>query len=166
MKNDYLDELFLRYRQKGILIDTNLLLLYCVGLHDKALIKQFKRTIKYEVEDFEILLRVIKFFAKVVTTPNILTEVSNLASQLPESVKKPFAPTAVKMIHVLEEFYLPSKTIAGTKHFASFGLTDSGIIELVKNQFLVLTDDLRLADYMQRLKTDVINFTNLRFMQI
>lgn len=166
MKNDYLDDLFLRYRQKGILIDTNLLLLYCVGLHDKALIKQFKRTIKYEVEDFEILLRVIKFFAKVVTTPNISTEVSNLASQLPENVKRPLASTVVTVINVLEEFYLPSKAIAATKHFAPFGLTDSGIIELVKNQFLVLTDDLRLANYMLRLKIDVINFTNLRFMEI
>lgn len=164
--SNYFDDLLLRYQQKGVLIDANLLLLYNIGLYDKTLIKQFKRTMQYETEDYEILMRVIKFFAKTVTTPNILTEVNGLANQLPENVKKSFAATVARMINVLEEFYSPSKTIAATKHFVPFGLTDSGIVELAKNQYLVLTDDLRLADYMQRQKIDVVNFTNLRFMNV
>ncbi len=166
MSNDYFDKLFLRYQGKGILIDANLLLLYFIGAHDKNLIKQFKRTMQYEPKDYDILRRVVRFFARTVTTPNILTEVNSLSNQLQENVKKPFAMTAMKMINVLEEFYLPSRTIAATEHFSRFGLTDAGIVELVKNQYLVLTDDLPLADYMQRLRIDVLNFTNLRFMNL
>jgi rRNA-processing protein FCF1 len=164
--NEYLDELFLRYQSKGVLIDTNLLLLYCVGRYDKKLIRQFKRTMQYAVEDYDLLVRITAFFAKVVTTPNVLTEVNSLSNQLQENIKKEYATAFTKTIEVLEEFYSPSKDLVRTPHFARFGLTDSSIAELVKNKYLVLTDDLRLADYMQRQEIDVLNFTNLRFMKL
>jgi rRNA-processing protein FCF1 len=164
--NEYLDELLLRYQSKGVLIDTNLLLLYCVGRYDKKLIRQFKRTMQYAVEDYDLLVRVTAFFAKAVTTPNILTEVNSLSNQLQENIKKEYATAFTKTIEVLEEFYSPSRDLATTAHFSRFGLADSSIVDLVKNQYLVLTDDLRLADYMQRQKIDVVNFTNLRYMNL
>ena len=41
---NYLDSLFARYRQKGILVDTNILLLLFVGSVNRKRISQFKRT--------------------------------------------------------------------------------------------------------------------------
>jgi hypothetical protein len=45
-----------RYARKGILIDTNILLLYFVGNFDQDLISSFKRTLQFTVEDYNTLL--------------------------------------------------------------------------------------------------------------
>ena len=84
---DYFNEIFSNYRNKGILIDSNLLLLYFIGKYNKTLIQRFKRTQKYVTEDYELLTAVIKDFTKIITTPNILTEVSNLSGNLENKFK-------------------------------------------------------------------------------
>jgi hypothetical protein len=65
---------------KGVLIDANLPVLYLVGSTNKSRIETFKLTQVYTVEDFELLERLIAYLGDIVTTPHILTEVSNLAS--------------------------------------------------------------------------------------
>jgi hypothetical protein len=82
------DAVLARYRTAGVLVDTNLLLVYFVGAFDPALIPKFKRTRMYTLEDHPLLVRVLGFFEKVVTTPHILTEVSNLAGQLPSHLTR------------------------------------------------------------------------------
>lgn len=72
--------LFTQYRQKGILIDTNILLLYFVGTVNRARISRFNRTEKFTPEDYDTLIEIINFFPKRVTTPNILTEVNSLTN--------------------------------------------------------------------------------------
>lgn len=159
---DYYVELLYRYRSKGILIDTNLLLVYFVGNYDPSLIPRFKRTLTFAVEDFYILERAFQFFSKVVTTPNILTEVNSFSNQLPEVIKLAYYTKMAEQVSVLEEHYLISRKICALEHFKKFGLTDSGLIELVKGNYLVLTDDFRLANYMQNVGIDVINFNHIR----
>jgi len=75
------------YRKKGILVDTNILLLYFVGSVNPKRISQFKRTNQFNVDDFELLIQILGYFQKIVTTPNILTEVSNLIGQLTDPEK-------------------------------------------------------------------------------
>jgi hypothetical protein len=73
------------YRQRGILIDTNILLLWLVGSVNRQRTSKFNRTQQFTVEDYDILLRLLEyFFPKIITTPNILTEVNTLANQLGE----------------------------------------------------------------------------------
>ena len=76
--------LFARYQQAGILVDTNVLLLYVVGLVNRKRIPLFKRTKQFISEDFDLLAQIFQSFQRVVTTPNILTEVNSLANQLGE----------------------------------------------------------------------------------
>jgi hypothetical protein len=61
--------LYLKYKSKGILIDTNLLLLLLVGFYDENLIAKFKRTSKYSKEDFQIIRNFILHFEKIIITP-------------------------------------------------------------------------------------------------
>ena len=159
---DYFSELLYRYKNKGILIDTNLLLVYFVGSYDSARIPRFKRTMAFTVEDFYTLLEVFRFFDKVVTTPNILTEVNSLSNQLPEDIRPLYYSEVSKHIAILEEQYITSIRISSLEHFKKFGLTDSGIVDLVKDKYLVLTDDLKLAIYLQNVGIDAINFNNIR----
>jgi hypothetical protein len=159
---DYFEELLYRYQNKGLLIDTNLLLVYFVGSYDPYRISKFKRTIAFTVEDFYTLSAIFRFFAKVVTTPNILTEVSNLSNQLPEDIKPSYYSEFAKQIVAIEEQYTTSIKISTLGHFKKFGLTDSGIIDLVKDRYLVLTDDLKLVSYLQNVGIDALNFNNIR----
>ncbi|HEX6623904.1 MAG TPA: PIN domain-containing protein [Pyrinomonadaceae bacterium] len=159
---NYLDDLLSSYRNKGVLVDTNLLLVYFVGLYDPDRIKRFNRTAAFTVEDFELLCQLLAFFNKVVTTPNILTEVNSLSNKLPDDLKPTFYPVFAQRLAVLEEHYVESKTASSHEYFDRFGLTDSGIISLVQGNYLVLTDDFKLAGYLQKINVDVINFNHIR----
>ncbi|MGA9998040.1 MAG: PIN domain-containing protein [Pyrinomonadaceae bacterium] len=161
---DYYVNLLYQYRSKGALIDTNLLLVYFVGCYDPSRIPSFKRTITFTTEDFYTLQRAFNFFTKIVTTPNILTEVNSFSNQLPNEIKFDYYVKMAEQISSLEEHYQNSHKICSLDHFKKFGLTDSGIVDLVKDQYLVLTDDLKLASYLQNVGIDVINFNHIRPM--
>jgi len=62
----------------------------------------------------------------------------------------------------LEEQYASSAKISSSAHFSKFGLTDSGIVDTVKGNYLVLTSDLELFGYLQNLGIDAINFNHIR----
>ncbi|MEH1812965.1 MAG: PIN domain-containing protein [Nostoc sp.] len=162
---DLIASLVRRYSQKGILIDTNILLLFLVGNVNRERITKFNRTQQFIPEDYELLLEFIARFQKLVTTPNILTEVNSLANQLGEPERSQcFAIFAqfVKNVALLDEYYVNSLDAVNTEKFIKFGLTDSGILTLSKGKYLVLTDDFKLASYLQSVEVDVINFNNIR----
>ncbi len=159
---DYIAALIARYRTKGILIDTDLLLLYFVGSYDPAWIGRFKRTITFTPEDFEQLAALIHYFEIVMTTPNVLTEVSNLSNQLPAQVRGLYFQVFGQLTSQFQETYLPSERICGQPPFLRFGLTDAGIIALAPGKYLILTDDFPLANFLQSTDVDVINFNHIR----
>ena len=155
--NEYLLNLIQKYKQKGILIDTNILLLYIVGSLDVDLIKNNSRTAIFTEEDFERVSKFIDFFYVKVTTPHILTETSNLLgrSEQLRVVLKTF-------IKLNEEKFLDSGIIADTKFFPHFGLSDSAIIEIAKNNYLVFTNERPLYGYLIGVNSDVVNLDQIR----
>ena len=157
-----IESLFSRYRQKGVLVDTNILLLYFVGSTNRERISRFKRTQNFIPEDYDLLLQVLGYFQTVATTPNVLTEVSNLADKLGEPERSQCFAFFAQGISTFQETYLESKRVVTDQQFTKFGLTDCGILSFAKDRYLVLTDDLRLADYLQRQGVDTVNFNNLR----
>ncbi|ODS34391.1 MAG: hypothetical protein SCARUB_00522 [Candidatus Scalindua rubra] len=159
---EYYQKIIQNYRSRGVLIDSNLLLLYFIGKYNLSIIQNFKRTKKYTIEDFDLLSQIIRYFPKLITTPNILTEVSNLCNSLPGNIKDNYFTKFAKQIQVLNEHYKRSSNICSLDHFKKFGLTDSGIIDLVKGNFLVLSDDLPLTNYLLSKNIDAINFNHLR----
>jgi len=150
------------YYRKSLLIDSNLLLLLFVGLCDRARIAKFKRTAQFTGEDFERLEDFVGQFKEIVTTPSILTEVSNLLGQLPDELRSSFHEQFALDLKELHEHYTPSRELGGEKSFARFGLTDTAILRVATSKCLVLTDDLRLAHYLRNLDVDVVNFNHLR----
>jgi len=65
-------------------------------------------------------------------------------------------------IRQMQEFYIESSNTVEVEGFTTFGLTDTGIISLARDRYLVLTDDLRLAHYLQKIGIDTVNFNNIR----
>lgn len=98
------------HKNKFVVIDTNLLLVYLVGCVDPQLITKFKKTnSRYCAEDFKILNDLIK---KFVTTPNILTEVSNLGGHLKDNAKNRFFALLARFIQQTPEKYIQSSEIS------------------------------------------------------
>lgn len=98
------EELLEAYVGRTALVDSNLLLLYIVGKCDPRIIPRFTRTEKYTIKDFELLQALLeRVFKTVVTTPNVLTEVSNLATKLQESERFSFRETMRSHVMVLDE---------------------------------------------------------------
>ncbi len=143
-----------RYRQTGIVLDANLLVLLVVGLHDRARIATFKRTRQYTADDFDLLGRLIGGGTRITVTPGILTETSNLVGEAR-------LPVLRALIGRVAEKHMPAARLAESLFFDRFGLTDAGIAELAGSH-LILTGDFRLSESLRHRGFEVLNFNHLR----
>jgi rRNA-processing protein FCF1 len=159
---NYITKLIIQYKDLGILIDTNILLCYLIGMLNPKKIPVFKRTRQFGVEDFSMICSVLRHFRKIVTTPNVLTEVNSFSRQLKDPDRTKLSGILANHIKVLDEHYIESRIAAGRGEFAKLGLTDCGIIHLSPKKYLVLTDDFTLANYLSKNGVDVINFNHIR----
>jgi hypothetical protein len=159
----YLDSLLDRYITKGILIDSNLALLYLVGSYDVRLIGdgKYNKLSKYVLEDYNLLLRLKKVFKKAVTTPHVLTEVSNLTNDLPEQTKAECLKRFHEVFAEIDELTIPSLDAAQRPEFHFLGLTDSALA-IVSDQYLIVTDDARLVKKLNESHLEALNFNHLR----
>jgi len=151
-----------RYGSRGVLVDSNILLLYIVGGLDRKLVPHHKRTSHFAVEDYDLLESFLSKFHRIVTTPNILTEVNSLLCQIGEPRRTNCQAVLGRRIGLLDERYVPSADTVQDDHFLKLGLTDSVIARLAERSWLVLTDDLKLASFLQQIPVDVVNFNHLR----
>ena len=62
----------------GLLVDTNLLVLFAVGTVNRNRIETFKRTCQYTKAEYDLLVRVLGNFERLYTVAHVLAEVSNL----------------------------------------------------------------------------------------
>ena len=161
---ELVEQLTARYRQRGVLVDTNLLLLLFIGTFDPFLLSSFKRTGDFTAEDHQLLLLLLQPFERIITTPNILTEVSNLSNQMGEPKRSLYFDLFAEQIPKMDELYILSSAASSSPVFIRFGLTDSGIVSLPPNEYLVMTADRPLAGYLASIGIDVINFNDLRYL--
>lgn len=143
-------------------MDSNVLLLHFVGAFRRELVPQFKRTAQFTVEDYDLLEVFLSNFRRIVTTPNILTEVNAFLGQLGEPLKTDCRTGFGRELALLGEHYVPSADAAQIDQFAKLGLTDTVIAHLAEGSHLVLTDDLKLASLLAQIPVDVVNFNHLR----
>lgn len=149
-------------RKTVILLDTNILLLYFVGRFKKEEVPRFKRTRMFALEDYDTLTRVLVSFKQVITTPNILTEVSNHLGYMDDHLRPGQFEVFAHGIKLLDERFAPSSKIACTSEFKRFGLTDAAIFHLCQTNCAVLTDDWALYNYLQKQGVCALNFNHIR----
>ena len=159
--NEHLADLVARYRDRGAIVDTSLLLLFLIGSYRVDLIRRFKRTQRYFPDDFDLLTEFLSEFRQLVVTPHILTEVSNWAMQLPRGSPE-CLQTLAGLVQTWEERFLEARELTGLPDFPDLGLTDAGIGRLAMGTYLVVTDDLPLFARLQSRGIDAVNFTHLR----
>jgi rRNA-processing protein FCF1 len=154
-------ELLQAYFRRGVVVDSNLLVLFFLGGFDRSQIDKNPRLEKYSPDDFELLIKLLDKFRVLVTTPHVLTEVSNLSNAVPEGERKSYFESIASRVTLLEERHVACSTaLAG--RWERFGLTDAAIATIAENQLLVLTDDFRLSQVLQSEGIDSLNFNHLR----
>jgi len=151
-----------KHRAKGVLVDTNLLVLFLVGTVNRQRITNFKRTGDFSIEDYELLARLIAWFGKLIATPHVLTQVSDLTDLAGNELvasRKLFKKLVIEQI---EETYDGSRLLVADSCFDHFGLTDAAIATVCSRGVLVLTTDLRLHLMLQERNIDALNFNHIR----
>jgi hypothetical protein len=156
-------ELLGRYKTRGILVDSSLLVVYLVGLFDPHQLINC-RAIKssFTTAEFQLLARIIGKFDAVVTTPHVLTEVSNLAGKLPARLHIAFRNFFADVINRLEERNAAAIDLVATTQFARFGIADTAITLIAPGQYFVLTEEIALYLHLSANGVDVMNFSHVR----
>jgi hypothetical protein len=150
-----------KHHAKGVLVDSNLLVLLLVGAVNKQRIQRFKRTQNFTIEDFDLLTRLTAWFSTVIATPHVLSQASDLADLRGKELRE-IRRTFKLIVERVEEFYDPSRELAADPIFERLGLADAAIARVCSRGILVLTADLDLQLELQRRGADALNFNHVR----
>lgn len=149
-------------RSAGLLVDTNLLVLYIVGSVNRERITGFKRTRTYTKEDYDLLIRLVSSFQPLHTVAHVLAEVSNL-TDLSGPERRQALLLLRHTISSLTEAEMPSTRAAESRSYERLGLTDAAIVMAAReHRCTVLTDDLDLYVALYHAGIKAINFSHLR----
>jgi rRNA-processing protein FCF1 len=154
-----------RENVKGIVIDSNLLLLFIIGLYDRKQIQKVRVVRQYTIDDFEKLVNIIAYYNLTITvTPNIITEICNLSDKLNYESK-------YKFFKFIEQFLIEHNEYSETSLitikksntcFYKFGIADASVHNLAQEKRLVITDDFDLYHFLVQKGIDAINYNHLR----
>lgn len=156
--------LLFKYRSRGILLDSNLLVLLFIGRLNPDLVPEFKRTRNqgFTQSEFSLLDGIVQKHFRVITTPHILAETSNYICQLNNGARQSALQIIAEAVQVFKERRPESKKLVRLGGFLDFGLTDCAILDLPPGRYLVLSVDAALVIALQRRGVDAINFNHLR----
>lgn len=164
-----------RYREKygknKLVLDTNLFILLLVGAYDKNFFKNCSATKGFCSSDYDLLLEIFKYFdTKIIITPHILTEISNLSRR---DIKKPeidyFFKVVVDQLKSCKEESVSLERLLGIKIevLTNYGFPDMSIIEVAKKMgAVILTNEINLCGYANLSCVVNINFSNIKANQI
>ena len=140
---DFLEATIGPHRHRGLLLDSNLLVLYVVGQADRRLVRSFKRTREFTDADFRLLFGLMASFSSLVTTPHVLTEVNGLTNQLTGAHRQNVRAWIALDTPRWDERHAPAAALTGTAAFARLGLTDAALVSLARapdGPFVLSTD--------------------------
>lgn len=145
---------------KSVAIDTNLLILFVVGLTNPEYIGRHRRlTPVYKPTHFELIRHLLVQAPRVICTSHILTEASNLLRQTSEPMRSEIMTTYGQFIQLAEEPSITAKEAAQSSSFIRLGLTDAALLLLDPKEVRVLTVDHDLHIACSQHGFDVVNLT-------
>jgi len=153
-----------RYRSRGVVLDSNLLVLLVVGAADPELISQARPTRNrgFAKADFQLLLEMLARVGHLVVTPHILAETSNLLDQVKGRQRDDVFATFVERLKFIQERFVAAVEVVDLACFAELGLTDCAIVQATSGEHLTITVDAPLYRELLRRERDAINFDHFR----
>jgi hypothetical protein len=156
------------FEPRGILLDTNLLVVYIVGLTDLGKVGVVRRTEAYEPKDARFLLQLLPRYATRFTTPGILAEATNLLrpffDKLAIERRTTVQSSLREELRLTEEVFIPAKELAQDDALLRYGFTDLAVAALAGRQMIVLTADAPLAQLLESRQLPCVNYNQIRFL--
>ncbi len=115
-------------------------MLFITGSVNRRRIQTSKRTSGFTDEDFDLLVRLIDHFGKLIATPHVLSQVSDLTNLKADELRR-----GRRFLSVLVQ-----------------RLADAALATVCSRGVLVLTADLDLHIALSRSGADSLNFNHLR----
>ena len=131
-----------RYRGRGVLLDSNVLVVYVVGRADRRLVRRLAATKDFDGKDAAFLSAIVASVGGLVATPHVLAEVNGLLNvgglgQLRYGVLGAFA----EVLREVDEVYQPGAETPNDPAFRHLGLTDTAVLALAAKGPLVVSKD-------------------------
>ena len=150
-------------KSRILLLDTNLLLLLFIGEKDPKLIAKARTLKAFEESDYDLLTEVIRLnFTSLVTTPHIMTEVSNLLGKERDDIKAAGRRAMAEFFQKCDEITEKSIILVDRPEFTLLGLTDVAIGVAAELPAFVLTADAPLYLHISRSGLETANFNHIR----
>lgn len=150
-----------------LLVDANLLILIVVGSIAPERIERFARTKRYTNDDFNLAREFIARFRWTVTTPHILSQVSDLL-QFQRAHSELGAAIIAALRHIYAatvELHVPARNLAREPRYPEIGLADCSVMDAADRGCTIFTDDLVLHNIALSRGYKSINFTEYRFQE-
>ncbi len=146
-----------------VAVDTNLLLLLIVGSTRKDFICRHKRLKSYTERDFELIAQTLRNVDVIISTPNVMTEVSNLLVQgVLEPLRSELLSRFVSLSAAMDERYHPCGMVMEDPAFVALGLSDAAWLCILKADSILVTDDRDLSDQAFSRGLQVVTLAALR----
>lgn len=147
---------------RSLFIDSSPLLLLLVGTYNKSVIRKFKRVKSYTGVDFDILVQFLTR-KRVLVTPGVLAEVSNMAMELKGDGFQKLIESNIEGLKQMGECYITKEVILETPEFMKVGITDTSILIAAKeNNGEILTADHHLCSRCRTTGIPVTHMLELR----
>ncbi len=141
------------------------MVLLVVGKVAPDLIGKHNNLLGYTEQDYLTLIKILFGTKKLLVTPSILTETSNLLGQIGDPHKTRLFEgfkTVIRAMEVIEEIYVPSSVAANRPEFVRLGLTDAGTLVDHDSHFVLLTADAKLYVAAHAVGRAAENFNHYR----
>ena len=123
------------------IVDSNLLVLWIVGVTAPAHLGRHKNLKGFDPGDYDLLLKLTTGARSIQVTPHILAETSNLIRQIGDPLRQQLTRALGQRIAGLSEIFVESREAADDRIFPRLGLTDATIMNLAQGKAVVLTTD-------------------------
>jgi hypothetical protein len=153
---------FIRAARKGIVLDTNVFVLFVVGHYDRECVPKIKRSRGFDIDDVARLASLLALTRNLLVTTAILAETCNLLDRDNRDHDQRIFAALRALLRNAKEHHTAATQLADHPLFLRFGFADCSVADLADSGHLVVTDDLPLAAALEDKRLPVVNFNNLR----
>lgn len=148
---------------RAVLLDSTVFILLLVGSTQRSYVRNHKALSAYSEDDFDLLVDYLRGFERLLVTPHVLAETSNLAKRIQPPARDAIYLFFREIVEKLNEVSEASSVAMKRTEFVRLGLTDAGLLDVAaRPEVTLLTADLGL--YLAALDSGykAVNFAHLQ----
>ncbi|MDR3524204.1 MAG: hypothetical protein P4L66_08860 [Acetobacteraceae bacterium] len=141
------------------------MILFIVGGVEPSWVSGHKRLALFSASDYHLLASIVKKADRLVVTPHILTETSNLLGKPGNPFNQDYFLKFAELVtnaELVDEHHVPGSEIVQSNEFSYLGLTDAGLMNLEPQGLTVLSCDSLLVTACLWNGLQAKNFNQLR----